>query len=102
MDLQDQTHIDPDLYGASVEQLLARLREVDQPVASVLLVGHNPGLQDLVLQLSSHQPEWVVRLSVKFPTGGLAAFVIDDGGWSELARGNARMISLTVPRDIHD
>ena len=37
------------LYAASAEELLERLRTVPEDVASVLLIGHNPGLQDVAL-----------------------------------------------------
>src|SRR5262245_29809534 len=41
------------LYGASSEELLARLRTVPGSVESVMLIGHNPGLQDLALDLAA-------------------------------------------------
>jgi phosphohistidine phosphatase len=40
------------LYGADVEQLLERLRALPDSVPSVLLIGHNPGLHELVLRLA--------------------------------------------------
>src|SRR5690348_13288349 len=45
--------LEDELYGASAGGLGARLRRVPDDVESVLLVGHNPGLQDLVLELAS-------------------------------------------------
>ena len=41
--------IEPELYGAGANTLLARLREVPDEVASVMLIGHNPGMQQLAL-----------------------------------------------------
>jgi phosphohistidine phosphatase len=41
--------LDDELYGASAEQLLERIRLVPEETGSVLMIGHNPGLQDLAL-----------------------------------------------------
>jgi phosphohistidine phosphatase len=53
------------LYAASAEALLKRIRLVPEEVASLMLIGHNPGLQDLALALASAGPE-VARLKAKF------------------------------------
>ena len=41
--------IEDELYGASVAEMLARLRRVPDQVTSVLLIGHNPGIFDLAV-----------------------------------------------------
>src|SRR5437879_5489012 len=46
-----KTVIEPALYGASAGSILARLRGVSNTTASVMVIGHNPAMQDLVLQL---------------------------------------------------
>src|SRR5262249_26295251 len=43
---------DDELYLASERQLQKRIEQVDDPAASVMLVGHNPGLAELALQLA--------------------------------------------------
>ena len=65
--------VEDDLYGASDTGLLVRLQEVAETVEAVLVVGHNPGLQDLALMLAGDgdQAE-VARLGDKFPTCALA------------------------------
>jgi phosphohistidine phosphatase len=100
MQLDDRTQLESALYGATAEQLLARLRTVEQQVTSVLLVGHNPGLEDLALELAGDDPGLIAQLREKFPTGALAEVVSDCDSWSDLAPRTAHVVSLTVPRDL--
>jgi phosphohistidine phosphatase len=80
--------IEPELYGAGAGSLLARLREVPDEVSSVLLIGHNPGMQELAHRLAG--------LDDKFPTAALATFEVD--GWSRLE--TAELIDYVRPRDL--
>jgi phosphohistidine phosphatase len=100
MDLENRTEFEPGLYGATADQLLTRLRTVDPRVRSVLLIGHNPGLQDLAVELAGDDPEVVIQLQEKFPTGAMAEVVSDCDAWSDLTPGMARVASLTVPRNL--
>ncbi len=83
---------DDGLYGAGAFELIDRLRGVDPDVGSVMLVGHNPGLHDLVEVLSDAEID-------KFPTGALATLVVASP-WPDLGPGGAVMAGLVVPRDL--
>lgn len=94
--------IEPALYSATCDQVLARLRELPDGVTAVMLVGHNPTLQMLVLRLSNHEgsgPPDPRRDTVKhkFPTGALATLSFDCA-WSELASGRARLEEFVTPK----
>ena len=92
--------VEDDLYGASDAELLARLHEVPGTVRAVLLVGHNPGLQDLALGLSDDgNPADLARLGDKFPTCALASLDVPTA-WDALGPGHAALKSLVVPRDL--
>ena len=80
--------IEPELYGAGSNTLLARLREVPDEVASVMLIGHNPGMQQLALTLAG--------LDDKFPTAALATLEL--ARWSTLE--HAELIDYVRPRDL--
>jgi len=89
-----------DLYGASSEGLLARLHRLPPTVPSVMLVGHNPGLEDLALELvGAGDKAAVAKLHAKFPTGALASLLIACE-WSALAPGDATLTAYVVPRDL--
>jgi phosphohistidine phosphatase len=73
---------------------------VPSGIASVLLVGHNPGLQDLAVELvGSGDPGLRERLVTKFPTAALASIEVP-GEWHELTWGAATLVAVVVPREL--
>lgn len=95
------THTDDGLYGAYAPELLDRLREVGQDIPSVMIIGHNPGLHDLALELTGDGDEAAIsQLHTKFPTGALATLDVGRTGWDELAPGQAYLTSLVLPRQL--
>ena len=92
--------IEPELYGATAEELLGRLRALPDDVASVLLIGHNPGLQDLALLLASAGAE-LSRVEAKFPTSALATFSLPKAAWRQLSQGEAVLDAFVVPKQLH-
>jgi phosphohistidine phosphatase len=98
IDLPSPTMIDPLLYGNSAEQLLDRVRAVSDDVASVMLIGHNPSLEDLALALASSGAE-LDRLAAKFPTAALATLTTDTT-WKRLEPGGAVLTAYVVPKQL--
>jgi phosphohistidine phosphatase len=90
-----------DLYSAPAPELLARLRQVPDDTPSVMLVGHNPGLEDLVRRLGRDgDASLIARVHTKFPTGALATLVFD-GTWKDLGSGAAATLeAFVVPGDL--
>jgi phosphohistidine phosphatase len=89
---------DERVYGASVETLIDVLRETPPEVRSVVLVGHNPGLQLLTLALAGDaKGDALDRLREKFPTCALAVLAVP-GDWSGLAPGGTTLVNLVVAR----
>jgi phosphohistidine phosphatase len=90
--------VDPRVYDASTRTLLEVLRELPDRVGTALLVGHNPGCEDLVEALAGERdPAAQALLSLKYPTSGTAVLDLDVD-WSDLAPGTARLTSFVVPR----
>lgn len=89
------------LYLADTESLLALLRALPEPVASVLVIGHNPGLYELAVLLARTGPETadVRRLAQGFPTAAFAEFALGTS-WAELGYGAAKLVRLLLPRDL--
>ena len=99
--LGDQTEVvvSDDLYGADADEVLRQLGEVDRDIASVMIVGHNPGLHDLALELTGDGDEAAIaQLHSKFPTGALATLQLGPASWNELAPGQAYLANLVLPR----
>jgi phosphohistidine phosphatase len=90
--------IKPELYAASAADLLEVLREVPDEVGSVMLIGHNPGIQDLALSLAGDGPE-IARVRSKFPTAALATLEFR-ASWRELAPRTAELVSFVKPKEL--
>jgi phosphohistidine phosphatase len=102
--LSDQLHpappvqMDARVYEASLEDLLAVLRQTPKDDQCVLLVGHNPSVQDLVLTLAERQRGADLALTeTKYPTSGLAVLDIP-GKWADLGARGASLEMFVVPR----
>jgi phosphohistidine phosphatase len=91
--------LEDELYGASAEQLLERIRLVPEAIASVMLIGHNPGLQDLALFLAEDGVD-LDRLEEKFPTAALATLTIPKRAWSQVEPGAAVLTAYIVPKQL--
>jgi phosphohistidine phosphatase len=94
------------LYLGNAGQLLALLRGVAETVRSVLLIGHNPGMHELALELTGEvaqaQPnETTRRLMEKYPPGALAEFAIA-GPWRQLDAGGARLVRFLTPQELQE
>lgn len=85
------------LYAADEDHLLSRLRDLPDDVASVLVIGHNPGLQDLGLLLGA-SGEGLSEFRDRFPTGALATLEADIASWRNLGPATARVVGLVIPR----
>jgi phosphohistidine phosphatase len=87
------------LYDATVETIAGLLRNTPATVQSLLVIGHNPGLHDLALMLttSGNAEAWKL-LKRKFPTAGFVIidFAFDD--WSKLSDRSGRLDRFVSPR----
>ena len=91
--------VDRDFYAAGAPALLDRLRRVPDTVESVMLIGHNPGLQELALDLARPSPP-AHDLAAKYPTGAVATLEVSASAWHELDRDTAELVELVRPRDL--
>lgn len=90
-----------ELYLAEPAALLDRLARLDERERSVLVVGHNPGLHELGLQLASGgDGEALARLRERFPTAALARLALPIERWEQLAPRCATLLELTLPKDL--
>lgn len=95
------TQVEADLYGAGEGTLLERLHRLPGPADSVLLIGHNPGLQDLALALAGGgDAETLARLRAKMPTAALATLSAPVTRWRDLTPGGAALAAFVVPREL--
>lgn len=90
------------IYLASGVTLADVLREQDGDPRSVLMVGHNPGLEDLIFDLVPDDGSSPLRdvVEEKFPTASFAVLECAVDRWADLKDGCARLVHLTRPRDL--
>ncbi|MBX6382688.1 MAG: histidine phosphatase family protein [Microbispora sp.] len=87
--LDAPVEIERDIYEAYPDDLLGVLRRTDAEIASVVLVGHNPGVYELVAALTD------VRLD-GFPPGAYAVIELDVP-WEDAGFGTGRLIHTRHP-----
>lgn len=91
---------DERLYSADVHDLLGFIAEAPSEARSVLLVAHNPAIEDLAAQLlDDRTSDAASSLLDKYPTGALATFEVDRD-WGTLVDGGTRLVSFVRPRDL--
>ena len=88
--------IDHALYAARTQDLLERLQQVPDDVESVMVIGHNPTMQTLVLRLASRTAD-LAEVQAKFPTGALATLTFGSS-WGELGPGRAQLTAFVRPK----
>ncbi|QDZ02020.1 histidine phosphatase family protein [Nitratireductor mangrovi] len=95
------TRFDATIYEAGPQAILAAIRNADNDCRRLIVVGHNPGMEDLAAMLANAGTDAaaVDRLRTKFPTAALARFAFD-GIWSDLAAGGATLTHFLRPRDL--
>ena len=90
--------VEDELYGASMGELLRRLRTVPAPTPSVMLIGHNPAIHELALRLAG-TGDSLKQLKVKFPTGAMATLAVP-GPWKDLGDEPAGLLEFALPREL--
>lgn len=90
------------VYLASGATLLDVVHDIPDSAERVMMCGHNPGLEDLILLLVPDSGAEPLRDTVeeKFPTGSFAELQIDVDHWGDVKAGAAHFVRLIRPRDL--
>lgn len=97
-----EPHWDRRIYLASAATLIDVIRDTGRDAQHVLIAGHNPGLEDLLLMLVPDDSNDALRAEVeeKLPTSAMARLDLDITDWRQLDVGLARMTLFIRPRDL--
>jgi phosphohistidine phosphatase len=89
-------------YLASSATLIDLLRAVEDNPATVLLVAHNPGLQELIFDLVAPAEEnrLFEAAAEKYPTATFAVLELEIDDWAEIAPNLGKLVHLARPRDL--
>jgi phosphohistidine phosphatase len=88
-----QRRTDERLYLASPDAILGVVAAQDDACACLLLVGHNPGLTELVNRLL---PDLALD---NLPTSGVVAIDLATTRWKDAARAGARLAYYDYPKN---
>lgn len=89
------------IYEVPPSRLIGRIRELPSDKHNVLVVGHNPGIQGAVLELTGQGENATIRnLAVKFPTSALAVLHFDVDRWVDVRPASGRLEAFVRPKDL--
>lgn len=89
------------VYLASAQTLLEVIQGLDDSAQAVLMVGHNPGLEDLVfLLVPEGEDDAREQVEEKYPTASIAEISLGIDGWSNAEVGSGTLERFTRPRDL--
>lgn len=91
---------DKRLYLASLGTLLDAIEALPDAADVVLLSGHNPGLEELVLDRVAAPGPLRDEVEQKYPTATLAELRFDVDHWVEASRADAELVRFVRPRDL--
>lgn len=91
---------DPRLYLASASELLRIVSETDDATDNLMLIGHNPSFQTLILLLASRDEYLRVRVADGLPTAALAVIELTALHWRDVGELSGKLVRLIVPRDL--
>ena len=87
------------IYEASVGRLLEVVREVKSGIGTLLLIGHNPGFEELAkLLIGEGDMDSILRLGQKYPSAGLAVIDFDLASWGDVDKKTGRLERFVTPK----
>ena len=100
--LESAVEWDQRVYLADAATLLALVQALPDDAERVLLVGHNPGLQELLLALVAPalEDELFDKAAEKFPTAAYAVLELAVERWARCGPGRGRLVHFARPRDL--
>lgn len=87
--------VEPRIYGADVDTLVALVRSILDAADSAMIIGHNPAFEELAGALAGNHDE-----GVRLPTSGLAVQEFDVERWDAVRKGTGRLREVATPRTI--
>lgn len=93
---------DKRIYLASSDTILETVADLAGTSDTVLVSGHNPGMQEVLLELVSegHENKLFFEAARKFPTASYAVLELDIDDWSELKPRCGKLVHFARPRDL--
>jgi len=89
------------IYEAPVSRLVEVVREVEPGIRTLLVIGHNPGFEDLAkLLIGEGDMDGILQLGQKYPTAGLAVIDFALERWADVAHKSGRLDRFVTPKSL--
>ena len=92
--LKLEPRFDERIYEADVRTLLEVIESIPEKIETAMLVGHNPGFENLLSYLTGDDRH--------MPTAAMAKVEFEAGSWGDVAEGSGRLASFVTPRELTD
>lgn len=90
-----------DLYETSEDRYIDLIRAYGATARCVMLIGHNPSIQQAALTLiESGNPSLVEEIEAKFPTAALAVLDFEARRWIDVEAASGRVVAFFRPREL--
>lgn len=94
-----EVRFEPRVYEASAAILLDLVRSLPEETSDALLVGHNPGLERLVVELTL-EGKLHDQVARKFPTAAVAVMELPGERWVDVRPGSGMLAELILAKDL--
>lgn len=89
------------LYSAGPDEILALLKTLGTATGTVMVVGHNPAVEQLAARLAREGNRGSIRrMAASFPAGALAVFELTAADWHALGAGESWLRRFVCPNDL--
>jgi phosphohistidine phosphatase len=88
------------LYLADARALRARVAAIDPAVDAAMIVGHNPGLEDLARSLAPAGPRGEASIEPRMATGAVAWFRSPSSDWRGFFAAGPGLVAAMAPEDL--
>lgn len=104
-ELESEIEYRDNLYLADAAKIIAAIRAAPASVSALMMVGHNPGMEDCAATLAREPVRRKERarheaLEEKFPTCACAILDFDIGRWRDVAPSSGKLVDFVRPRDL--
>lgn len=89
--------VEPSLYDSTPGKYIQSINKVPDEVKTLLVVGHNPTVEQLMSALCSGRPN---EVSLRMPTASIVSFIIEDRNWNEIELGMCELKWFVTPKMI--
>ena len=96
-----------EIYLASANRILSVVRHLGPEAKAALIVGHNPGIEDIATRLASDDQSFegktaLEQLKRKYPTCALTVLAFAIKSWTDLSPGTGAIVEFLTPSSLED